>query len=155
MAAGLTGRWTARWAAWRTACRSACGTAWRTGWLAVALLAVGVAAFLALSGAGQLRGLLDEDMTPAQVAALAAQVGPGEVTLYTADGCLYCNLAKEWLNQRGFAYTECNMSASSACAKGFHAYSARGTPFLVVRGEQMREGFQPEVFQNILRRRRA
>jgi glutaredoxin len=147
MAAGLTGRWTARWAAWRTA-RG-------TGWLAAALLVAAVAAFLALGGAGQLRGLMDEEVTPAQVAALAGQVGPGEVMLYTADGCLYCDLAKVWLEQRAFAYTECNMNASSACAKAFHAYGARGTPFLVVRGEQMREGFQPAVFLTILRRRRA
>lgn len=125
-------------------------------WLAGALIALAaLAAFLSLGGAGQLRGLMDEQLTPAQEAALAAQVRPGEVVLYTADGCLYCDLAREWLDQRGFAYTECNIGTSGVCAKAYKAYGARGTPFLVVRGRQMREGFQAEVFLKILRQRPA
>lgn len=114
--------------------------------LAVCVVAVAIAAAL-------LRGAPDEEPTPAQVAALAAQVRPGEVTMYVADGCLYCDLASKWLVQRSFVYTACNISSSAACARAFKAHGARGTPFLVVRGEQMREGFQPGLFLKILRQR--
>jgi glutaredoxin len=125
------------------------------GGIALIVLAAAVAALATVypGGMGGLRGLLDEEATPAQTAALAAQAGPGDVTLYTAEGCLYCDLARDWLGQHSFAYTECNISVSPACARAFNAYGARGTPFLVVRGEQMREGFQPGVFLKILRQR--
>lgn len=117
------------------------------------LLALALIAIASPGGIGRMLGQVEEDASPAQIAALAARVRPGEVTLYTADGGLYCKLATEWLTQRRFAYTECNISASGACARAFKAYGARGTPFLVVRGEQMREGFQPGVFLKILNQR--
>ncbi|KQV82326.1 hypothetical protein ASD15_09795 [Massilia sp. Root351] len=128
---------------------------WIAAGALAALAALAAGAAVSLGGAGelraQLRSLLEDEATPAQTAALAAQVRPGDVMLYTADGCLYCNLAKDWLEQRSFAYTECNISVSSACARAFQAYGARGTPFLLVRGAPMREGFQPGVFLKLLR----
>lgn len=122
--------------------------------LVVAAVAV-VAVLAALRGAGQLGGAAEAEISPAQTAALAAQVGPGDVVVYTTEDCLYCKLAREWLEQHSVAYTECDINASAACAKAYRAYGARGTPFLVVRGQQMREGFQPDVFLNILRQRRT
>lgn len=125
---------------------------------ALIIAALTAAALIALAAAmavAALRGQADREASSERVAALAAQVKPGEVTMYVADGCLYCNLATEWLNQRSFTYTECNISSSDACARAFKAYGARGTPFLVVRGAQMREGFQPGVFLKILSQRPA
>jgi glutaredoxin len=121
-------------------------------WLKV-LAAALLAAIIAAAGAGKLRGMLEDDESPAQLAALAAQVRPGEVVLYTTSDCLYCNIAKEWLRQRHFPYSECDMSVSQACVREYEAYGARGTPFLVVCGEQMREGFQAAVFVKILKHR--
>ncbi|MFC7419703.1 glutaredoxin family protein [Iodobacter arcticus] len=81
---------------------------------------------------------------------LASAVNPGEVIMYSTTECFYCVEAKSWLNQNGFAFTECNMTIDPRCQQEFNAYGAIGTPFLIVRGHQMKEGFNADEFLQAL-----
>ena len=86
-----------------------------------------------------------------ELQAVAATVRADEVVMYSTTECVYCNQAKGWLRQYGFAFTECNMSIEPRCETEFRAYGATGTPFLIVRGHQMKEGFDSEEFLTALR----
>ncbi|STQ89145.1 glutaredoxin family protein [Iodobacter fluviatilis] len=85
-----------------------------------------------------------------QMSQLASAVKPGEVTMYSTTECAYCSEAKSWLNQNGFAFTECNMTIDQRCQQEFNAYGAVGTPFLIVRGHQMKDGFDSDEFLQAL-----
>ena len=83
--------------------------------------------------------------------ALASRVKAEEVVMYGTAECVYCGQAKGWLNANGFAFTDCNMRVERRCQDEFQAYRAQGTPFLVVRGQLMREGFDVHQFLRILK----
>jgi glutaredoxin len=86
------------------------------------------------------------DLTSEQVGALAATVKPGDVVMYSTTECGYCTQARAWLKQNSFAFTECNMSVDERCVQEFRSYGADGTPFLLVRGYQMKNGFDSDEF---------
>ena len=92
----------------------------------------------------------------ARVGSLASTVGPGDVVMYSTNECGYCTLAKRWLAQNGFAFTECNMSNDARCETEFRGYGADGTPFLVInRGGKsylMRNGFDSDEFLALIAR---
>jgi glutaredoxin len=94
------------------------------------------------------RGQTDAYANPTEVnlRALAATVQANDVVMYSTSECIYCAEAKNWLNQYGFAFTECNMSVDKQCVKEFKDYGADGTPFLIVRGHQMKDGFDSDEF---------
>jgi glutaredoxin/predicted nucleic acid-binding Zn-ribbon protein len=94
----------------------------------------------------------DADSLPTDaLRAFAARVKAGDVVMYSTTECGYCTQAKGWLNGNGFAFTECNMSVERHCIDEFRSYHADGTPFLVVRGQLMREGFDAHQFLRILK----
>jgi glutaredoxin len=88
----------------------------------------------------------ESEHSSAQISQLAAAVKAGDVIMYSTTECVYCGEAKSWLNQNGFAFTECNMSIDQRCQQEFNAYGAIGTPFLIVRGQQMKDGFDSDEF---------
>jgi glutaredoxin len=87
-----------------------------------------------------------------ELARLAATVKPDEVVMYSTTECGYCAQAKSWLDQYGFAFKECNMSISPECVREFKSYGADGTPYLIVRGHHMKDGFDSDVFISLLKR---
>lgn len=91
------------------------------------------------------------NMSSEQIGALAATVKSGDVVMYSTTECGYCTQARGWLNQNGFAFTECNMSVDERCVQKFRSYGADGTPFLLVRGYQMKNGFDSDEFLATLR----
>jgi glutaredoxin len=91
-------------------------------------------------------------LSSSALAQLAATVKAEEVVMYSTTECTYCAQAKGWLNQNGFAFTECNMSVSSECVSQFKSYGADGTPFLIVRGHQMKNGFDSDEFISLLQK---
>jgi glutaredoxin len=116
-------------------------------WFAAAALAVGAyAALHGLSGSvgERLRG--GGATSAADMQALAAGVKAGDVVMYSTTECVYCNQAKGWLGQNGFAFTDCNMSVSAQCKREYDGFHADGTPFLIVRGHPMRDGFDSDEF---------
>jgi glutaredoxin len=84
------------------------------------------------------------------ISQLAATVKAGDIIMYSTTECVYCGEAKSWLNQNGFAFTECNMTIDQRCQQEFNAYGAVGTPFLIVRGHQMKDGFDSDEFLQAL-----
>ncbi len=87
----------------------------------------------------------------ADVATLAASVKAEEVVIYTTSTCTYCAQAMRWLDQQGFAYTECNMSTTPRCEQEFLRHGGNGTPYLIVRGHHMKDGFDSDEFLAALR----
>jgi glutaredoxin len=85
-----------------------------------------------------------------EIANIAATVSAGEVVMYTTTSCGYCAQARHWLNQYRIAFTECNTDTSDRCARELTAYGGDGVPYLVVRGQHMREGFDSDQFLTIL-----
>jgi glutaredoxin len=92
----------------------------------------------------------DSDSSASELSTLAATVKPGEVVMYSTTECPYCTQAKAWLNQYGFAFTECNIGINTVCEEEFRRYGATGTPYLVVQrnGKQrhMKDGFDSDEF---------
>jgi glutaredoxin len=94
----------------------------------------------------------DADAIPTDVLrAFAARVQARDVVMYSTTECVYCGQAKGWLSENGFAFTDCNMSLERHCVDEFQGYRANGTPFLVVRGRLMRDGFDVRQFLQILK----
>lgn len=81
-----------------------------------------------------------------RMAQIAATVRQGDVVMYSTTTCRYCNEAKSWLGQYGFAFKDCNMSNDQSCVREFESFGADGTPYLVVRGHHMRNGFDSDEF---------
>lgn len=93
-------------------------------------------------GRPPLRHNLSED----EIRALAVTTRPADIVMYSTTECVYCVQAKQWLTLYGFSFKECNMSLSRDCEREFLRYGANGTPFLVVRGHQMKDGFVTREF---------
>ncbi|WP_293931179.1 glutaredoxin family protein [Iodobacter sp.] len=85
-----------------------------------------------------------------QINQLASMIKPNEVVMYSTTECVYCHEAKAWLNQNNVAFTECNMSIEERCQQEFNSYGAIGTPFLIVRGHHMKDGFDSDEFLQAL-----
>ena len=93
----------------------------------------------------------DGGMSTEQMHALASRVKAGDVMMYTTTECPYCAQAKGWLRQNGFAFNECNMTLSRECEREFVSYGGNGTPYLVVRGRHMKDGFDSDQFLALLK----
>jgi glutaredoxin len=81
---------------------------------------------------------------------LAETVQAEDIVIYTTTHCPYCAQAKGWLKKQGFAYTECNADTDSHCASDMQSFGADGTPYLVVRGHHMKNGFDTDEFLAVL-----
>jgi len=139
----------------RAAPPAAVAQPWDIPWGKLILLAV--LAALAWGGRSGLQAwraaspVITAQPTVDELHALAATVRPGEVVMYTTTECVYCAQAKSWLSGYGFPFTECNMTLSASCEREFLSYGAKGTPFLLVRGQQMHNGFDSDEFLQLLR----
>lgn len=85
-------------------------------------------------------------MSAEAVASLAQTVKAEDVTIYTTADCQYCAEAKDWMKHYGFTFRECDVERESHCQQEFSTYRADGVPFLVIRGRQMRDGFDADLF---------
>lgn len=119
------------------------GLSWAR-WLVVPVIAVALFRLYPFAG--------NSDFSSAQIQALAASVRAGEVVMYSTTECVYCAQAKAWLQANGFAFTECNMSVEARCEREFVRLGGTGTPFLMVRGRPMSEGFDSDQFLALLSR---
>ncbi len=92
--------------------------------------------------------------TPADIKALADRARPEEVVIYSTSRCPYCAEAKAWLQQNGFGFEECNMDVDKRCEREFVDFGGNGTPYLVVRGQHMKDGFDAREFLTLLAQER-
>lgn len=101
-------------------------------------------------GASSLAANFSGEVSAADLSTLAATVKPGEVMMYTTTHCQYCAQAKDWLNQYGFAFTECDAEKEQRCDSEMQALGVDGTPYLIVRGHHMKNGFDSDEFLALL-----
>lgn len=95
------------------------------------------------NGINRLRGSASME----QVAQLAASRQASDVLMYSAAWCPYCTAAKEWMQQHGFKYQECDIDKDSDCMSALTALQPQGgVPYLIVRGTHMKNGFNSEEF---------
>lgn len=89
-------------------------------------------------------------MTEQEIRAIAHSMGAKDVLIYTQPNCTYCDMAKRWLNEHGFKYTECDITSDSQCAADFKRYLATGTPYVVTHRNgnvrHLRNGFTSSAF---------
>ncbi|TBU72650.1 NrdH-redoxin [Pseudomonas daroniae] len=69
--------------------------------------------------------------------------GQGEVILYATSWCGYCAKTREFLGERGIAYTELDIEKSSEARRAYDALGGRGVPVLNVNGTVI-HGYNPQ-----------
>jgi glutaredoxin len=104
------------------------------------------------NGSASIGASIGKDASTTELQTLAAAVKPGEVVMYSTTECVYCAQAKSWLHQYGFAFSECNMSVQPECEQEFKSFGATGTPYLIVRGHHMKDGFDSDEFVALLQK---
>jgi glutaredoxin len=73
---------------------------------------------------------------------IAARSQASDVMFYTAPWCLHCRAAHTWLDQYGFKYERCDIEASADCKAQLQRLDPQGgVPYLIVKGEHMKDGF--------------
>jgi glutaredoxin len=88
-----------------------------------------------------------------ELADLAARSQASDVLIYSAPWCANCAAAKKWMAQQGFKYEECNVEASKDCAAQLRSLDPQGgVPYLIVKGQHMKDGFDSDEFVAALRK---
>ena len=79
---------------------------------------------------------------------------PTKIFLFTQSGCLNCEVMKIFLEAKGLAFEERNMSNDAAArAELFEIYDCRSAPTLVIlaaAGVEVIEGFDPDRLDRFL-----
>jgi glutaredoxin len=77
-----------------------------------------------------------------------------KILLFTQSGCLNCEVMKIFLEAKGIAFEERNMTADPAArAELLETYHSRSAPTLVIltaTGAEVIEGFAPERLDRFL-----
>ncbi|MCW5320611.1 glutaredoxin family protein [Verminephrobacter aporrectodeae subsp. tuberculatae] len=91
--------------------------------------------------------IFSSGLTQEQLVALAASGQASDVILYSTDWCPYCKAAKGWMNQYGFKYQECDIEKNASCLQQFQSLGdVGGVPYLIVKGQHMKDGFDSDAF---------
>jgi len=73
-----------------------------------------------------------------------------DLTIYTQPTCSYCGELKEYLKKHNISYEEKDITKDrSAWDDMVNKYKIRATP-LIVRGEKIIVGFNPDEIQKLL-----
>jgi glutaredoxin-like YruB-family protein len=88
------------------------------------------------------------DVQPAAISQAGAQ--QPEVSLYATSWCPYCAKAREYLRMHGIRYTEYDIEQNAAAEQGYRRLHGNGVPVVVV-GEEVIHGYQPEAMEELLR----
>lgn len=125
------------------------------GWGAVAFGAyAGIKHSFNRNGGGglpSLSGKFGSSGSADELRTLAAATTSSDVVIYTTSWCPNCKAAKQWMQQQGFAFNECDVEKSSSCAAEWQALGGDGVPVLRVRGKVMKDGFDSDEFVALLR----
>jgi glutaredoxin len=89
-------------------------------------------------------------MKDIEMRTLASSMSARDVIIFTQPDCVYCEMAKRWLDEHGFAYTECDIASDPESAAAYKRYLAIGTPYVVIkrigRERHLRNGFTGAAF---------
>ena len=106
----------------------------------------------ASSDPASLLARLARHTSDADLAKLAANTQASDIVIYATVLCPGCALAKRWMQQHGFAYTECDIEQSEQCAQVFMQSGAQSVPYVIVRGQPIKDGFNSEDLVEALRK---
>lgn len=82
---------------------------------------------------------------------IAAKSQASDVVFYTAPWCPHCRAAHAWMDQYGFKYERCDIEASSDCKTQLQRLDPQGgVPYLIVKGQHMKDGFDAEQLVAVL-----
>jgi glutaredoxin len=68
---------------------------------------------------------------------LAALARPGDIRMISSETCGWCTAARRWMTEQTIPFDECFIERDARCRADYEALGARGTPTLVVRGQQV------------------
>lgn len=71
------------------------------------------------------------------------------VVVYSNVGCMPCKMTKDFLERQNVAYEERNLSENESYVEEVRRLGFTGVPVVVVDGEVVAKGFQPEKLQKI------
>lgn len=72
-----------------------------------------------------------------------------DITIYTSNTCPYCTLAKNYLSEKGYSYSEKNVQTDKDARKELMSMGHMGVPVLVIDGEEI-VGFDKEKIDSLL-----
>lgn len=72
-----------------------------------------------------------------------------DITIYTSNTCPYCTLAKNYLNEKGYSYSEKNVQTDKDARKELMSMGHMGVPVLVIDGEEI-VGFDKDKIDSLL-----
>jgi glutaredoxin len=100
-----------------------------------------------VSRAGKMGGSFTEQ----GIREIAARGQASDVIFYTAPWCPHCRAAHGWMDQYGFKYERCDIEASSDCKAQLQRLDPQGgVPYLIVKGQHMKDGFDAEQLVAVL-----
>ena len=70
-----------------------------------------------------------------QARTLREQLRPGDLLMFSSDGCVYCAQARRWLEAEQLPYRECSIDRDAVCLRDFQARRGPGTPIFSLRGQ--------------------
>ena len=71
------------------------------------------------------------------------------VVVFSSDTCPYCVSAKEYLEEKGVAYTEKNIQRDKAARKELMSMGHMGVPVILIDGEEI-VGFDRDKIDKLL-----
>ncbi len=80
---------------------------------------------------------------------MTAHEAAAQVTIYTADWCGYCKMAKAYMLDRGITYVEHDIEKDSASYAEYKRRGGNGVPLILV-GEKTMSGFSAEGLEQML-----
>ncbi|HPI67332.1 MAG TPA: glutaredoxin domain-containing protein [bacterium] len=74
-----------------------------------------------------------------------------QVTIYSTPYCGYCQLAKQYLTEKGIAYTEIDVSENEAAQQEMiNKTKQMGVPVIIIKTEEIIIGFQKDKLNHLL-----
>lgn len=71
------------------------------------------------------------------------------ITIYTSNTCPYCTLAKNYISEKGFSYSEKNVQTDKDARKELMGMGHMGVPVVVIDGEEI-VGFDKDKIDSLL-----
>ena len=66
---------------------------------------------------------------------LASLAQAGDIVMFSTDTCIYCVRARDWMNDQGVKFTECNVDRDARCMQVYQAQGSPGTPLMRVKDD--------------------
>lgn len=72
-----------------------------------------------------------------------------KIEIYSSNTCGYCNMAKDYFNEKNIEYVEYNVSEDTAAKKSLMKMGYMSVPVILIDGEEVL-GFDKERIEELL-----